>query len=137
MLRRQRGAEALPHRPPILLPHPPQDLSPEPLRVPSVRPPPGAAVLQTRRAFLPIPLPQPLRLPITHAHEPGRIHDPQFPAPHSRQHLNPSQLPLAHLGSPQSDLLSEVTLGDISIEDKRGHYHRGTTRYARIASLAP
>ena len=27
----------------------------------------------------------------------------------------------------QSDLLPEVSLGDISIELKRGHYHRGTT----------
>src|SRR5260370_26730486 len=36
-------------------------------------------------------------------------------------------LPLAHLCPPQSDLLSEIVLGDISIEDKRGHYHRGIT----------
>jgi hypothetical protein len=29
--------------------------------------------------------------------------------------------------SPHTDLLSEVALGDISNEEKRGHYHRGTT----------
>src|SRR5437899_3357802 len=119
MLRRQRGAEALPDRPPILLPHSPQDFSPEPLGVRSVRPSHDARVLQTPCTCLPFPLPQPLRLPVTQPQQRRRIHDPQLSTLHPRQYLNPSQLPLAHLASPQSDLLSEVTLGDISIEDKR------------------
>src|SRR5207244_8374614 len=38
-------------------------------------------------------------------------------AAHSRQHFYSSQLPLAHLRPPQSDLLSEVLL--------RGHFYRG------------
>src|SRR5208283_559106 len=45
----------------------------------------------------------------------------------TRQHFHPVQLPLAHFRPPQSDLLPEALLGDISVEDKRGHYHRGTT----------
>ena len=39
-----------------------------------------------------------------------------IPAPRPRQHLDPCQLPPAHLDSPQSDLLPEITLGDISKE---------------------
>src|SRR2546422_1212328 len=127
MLRCQRRAEPLPHRPAVLLPHPAQDFVPDPLRVPRVRPSPGVPVLQPPSPSLLIPFPQPLRLSVTPPQHPRRVHDPQLSTPHPRQYLNPSQLPLAHLGSPQSDLLSEVTLGDISIEDKRGHYHRGTT----------
>src|SRR5437879_1907994 len=117
VLRRQRGPEALTDRPTVLLAHQPQHLLPKLLLVSTIRWPSRAAVLQTRGAFLPIPLPQPLRLPAAHAHQPRRIHHPQLLAAHSRQHFYSSQLPLAHLRPPQSDLLSEVLL--------RGHFYRG------------
>src|SRR5260370_3513663 len=78
---------------------------------------PRGGVLPPRRSFVPIPLPQPLRLSVAHAQQSTGIHDPQLLAPHPRQYLHSSQLPLAHLRSPQSDLLSEVLL--------RGHFYRG------------
>src|SRR5437899_2284120 len=116
VLRRQRRREALTDRPTVLLAHQPQHLLPKLLFVSTIRWPSRAAVLQTRGAFLPIPLPQPLPLPAAHAHQPRRIHHPQLLAAHSRQHFYSSQLPLAHLRPPQSDLLSEVLL--------RGHFYR-------------
>src|SRR5947209_5786223 len=117
VLRRQRRPEALTDRPTVLLAHQPQHLLPKLLLVSTIRWLSRAAVLQTRGAFLPIPLPQPLGLPAAHAHQPRRIHHPQLLAAHSRQHFYSSQLPLAHLRPPQSDLLSEVLLG--------GHFYRG------------
>src|SRR5262249_10735991 len=88
------------------------------LRVVSViRGLPCAAVLQARSTFLPVAFPQALCLPIAHAHQPRCIHHTQLPTPYARQHLYSSQLPLAHLRPPQSDLLSEVLL--------RGHFYRG------------
>src|SRR5207249_8947838 len=125
MLRCQRGAETLAHPPAILPPHQPRHLSLKPLLVGSVRRLPRAAVLQTPRPFLPISLPQALRLPIAQPQHHRRVHHPQLLTAHARHHLDPSQLPPAHCTSPQSDLLSEATLGDISIEAKRGHYHGG------------
>src|SRR3989441_3720116 len=125
VLRRQRRPEALTDRPTVLLAHQPQHLLPKLLLVSTMRWLSRAAVLQPRGAFLPIPLPQPLGLPAAHAHQPRRIHHPQLLAAHSRQHFYSSQLPLAHLHPPQSDLLSEVlfrgtflsrTKGDIIIE---------------------
>src|SRR5712691_302984 len=131
VLRRQRRPEALTDRPTVLLAHPPQHLLPKLLLVSTMRGLSRAAVLQTRGAFLPIPLPQPLGLPVAHAHQPRRIHHPQLLAPHSCQHFYSSQLPLAHLHPPQSDLLSEVLLG--------GHFYRGQkgTLSSRRNSPAP
>src|SRR5207253_3554185 len=121
-LRRQRRPEALTDRPTVLLAHQPHHLLPKLLLVSTIRWPPRAAVLQTRGAFLPIPLPQPLGLPVTHAHQPRRIHHPQLLAPHSCQHFYSSQLPLAHLHPPQSDLLSEVRSEEHTSElQSRGH----------------
>jgi hypothetical protein len=67
-----------------------------------------AAMLQTCPALFPISRPQPLRLPIANPHQSARLDDPQLFAPNPRQHFHPSQLPLAHLRPPQSDLLSEA-----------------------------
>src|SRR5215472_2800038 len=92
-----------------------------------VRGPAHAAMPQACGALVPISLPQPLRLPLAHLQELAGIYDPQMLAPHTRQHFHPSQLLLAHLCPPQSDLLLEVLLGDISILDERGHYYRGAT----------
>src|SRR5207302_4322935 len=132
VLRRQRRPEALTDRPTVLLAHQPQHLLPKLLLVSTMRWLSRAAVLQTRGAFLPIPLPQPLRLPVAHAHQLRRIHHPQLLAAHSRQHFYSSQLPLAHLRPPQSDLLSEVLL--------RGHFYRrqkGTLSSRRNTSNRP
>ncbi|HEX3377373.1 MAG TPA: hypothetical protein VHS29_10965, partial [Candidatus Acidoferrales bacterium] len=46
---------------------------------------------------------------------------------HSRQHFHTSQFPQAHLDSPHPASFRGRSLGDISIEEKRGHYHRGST----------
>src|SRR5947208_14832930 len=117
MLRRQRGPEALVHRSAVLRPHQPQHFLPKLLVVSAIRCSPRAAVLQTRCPFLAIALPQPLRLPVTHAQELGRIHHPQLLALHPRQYPHPAQFLLAHPRPPQSDLLSEVL--------SRGHFYRG------------
>src|SRR5271157_1235644 len=127
MLRRQRRTKALAYSPAVLLPHQLQDLSPELLRVGSIRLPPRAAMLQPRRTFLPVPPPQPLRLPVAQPHQPSRVDHPQLATLHPGQQPCPPPLPLAHLCSPQFGLLSEAPLGDTSIEEKRGHYHRGAT----------
>src|SRR5215469_897271 len=82
-----------------------------------VRGPAHAAMPQACGALLPISLPQPLRLPVAHLQELAGIYDPQMLAPHTRQHFHPSQLLLAHLCPPQSDLLLEVLLG--------GHFYFG------------
>ena len=86
-----------------------------------------AAMLQACRALVAISFPQALRLPVAQMQELAGIDDPQLLAPNSRQHFHPSQLVAAHPCPPQSDLLSEVVLGDISILEKRGHYYRGAT----------
>src|SRR2546423_1378090 len=49
--------------------------------------------------------------------QPRRIHQPQLLASHPCERLHPSQLSLAHLCPPQSDLLMEILLG--------GHFYRG------------
>src|SRR6266581_4687669 len=136
MFRRQRRPETLAHPTAVLFPDPPQHRAPKFPLVSTMRACSGTAMLQTCGAFLPIALPQPLRLPVAHAHQPRRIHHPQLLAAHSCQHLHPSQLPLAHLCPPQSGLLSEVVL--------RGHFYRGqkgtlSSRYNRalIRTLHP
>src|SRR5208282_1033563 len=128
--------EALPHRPAVFLSYEPQHLPPKPRIVRAIRCPPRTAVLQTGSPFFPVALPQSLGLSVAHAHQSACIQQPQLLALHSRQHFHPSQLPLAHLCAPQSDLLPEALLGDISIEHKRGHYHRGTTQRI-VASTKP
>src|SRR5207245_599771 len=116
-----KTAVHLHHLPQVLLalaPSPlPPPLLPQLLLSSTTRWPPPAPVLPTRGSFLPLPLPHPLRLPVAHAHQLRRIPHPQLLAAHSRQRFHPSQLPLAHLRPPQSDLLSEVLL--------RGHFYRG------------
>src|ERR1700688_1779698 len=114
MLSRQRRPKALPYRSSVLFPHSPQHLVSKLLVVGAIRASPCAAVLQPSGPFLSVPLPQPLPLPVAHAQESTGIHHPQLLAAHSRQHFHSSQLPLAHLCPPQSDLLSEVLL--------RGHF---------------
>jgi hypothetical protein len=59
----------------------PAHLSPELLRLNSVRPPPSAAVLQPRGPFLPIMLPQPLRLSLAQPQQGHRFHHLQGPTP--------------------------------------------------------
>src|SRR5215472_12692403 len=127
MLGCQSRTKTLAYRPPILLPHQLQYRLPKFRFMNMVRGPTHTAMLQPCGALLPISPPQSLRLPIAHMQELARIDNPQMLAPHTRQHFHPSQLLLAHLCPPQSDLLSEVLLGDISILDKRGHYYRGAT----------
>jgi hypothetical protein len=78
---------------------------------------------QSRGTFFAIALPQPLRLPVAHAHRLARVHHPQLLAAHSCQHFDSPQFLLAHLGSPQSDL---------SILEKRGHYNLGATAGQKI-----
>src|ERR1700741_3872522 len=130
MLRRQRWPKALAHDPAVLLPYQLHYLLPEiPLMGP-IRRLSRAAVLQPRRPFLPIALPQPLHLPVAPAHPPASIHQQQLPTASPRQPSHPFQLPPAHLRPPQSDLLSEVSLG--------GHFYRGqkgtlSSRYNRVA----
>src|SRR6516164_6487122 len=128
MLGCQSRTKTLAYRSPILLPHQLQYFLSKFHFMSMVRGPTHTAMLQPCGALLPISPPQPLRLPIAHLQELAGIHNPQMLAPHTSQHFHPSQLPLAHLCPPQSDLLSEVLLGDISILDKRGHYYRGATR---------
>jgi len=76
MLGRQGRPETLSYRPAILLSYQPQHLLPELLAVRSVRPPPRTAVLQPRCPFLPVPLPQPLRLPVAQPHQRCRVYEP-------------------------------------------------------------
>src|SRR6516225_11786663 len=127
MLGRQSRTKTLAYRSPILLPHQLQYFLSKFHFMSMVRGPTHTAMLQPCGALLPISPPQSLRLPVAHLQELAGIYDPQMLAPHTRQHFHPSQLLLAHLCPPQSDLLSEVLLGDISILDKRGHYYRGAT----------
>src|SRR5208337_2497868 len=72
-------------------------------------------------------------------------HRPTVLLPHPPQHLPPKLLLMRAIrrpsrvamlqprsaflaiALPQPLLLPEALLGDISVEDKRGHYHRGTT----------
>src|ERR1700687_5670702 len=119
---RQGRAARLRPKPPapppaVFSPPPPQHLLSKLLVVSAIRASSRTAVLQPRSSFLPIPLPQPLRLPVAHAQQSTGIQDPQLFAAHPRQYLHSSQLPFAHLCPPQSDLLSEVLL--------RGHFYRG------------
>src|SRR5215470_986987 len=86
----------------------------------TMRGPPRAAMLQAGRALVPISLPQPFRLPIANMHQSAGIHDPQLLAPNSRQHFHSSQLPLAHRGPPQSDLLSEVYFRGTFLSRRKG-----------------
>src|SRR6516162_6553058 len=127
MLGCQSRTKTLAYRSPILLPHQLQYLLSKFHFMSMVRGPTHTAMLQPCGALLPTSPPQSLRLPVAHLQELAGIYDPQMLAPHTRQHFHPSQLLLAHLCPPQSDLLSEVLLGDISILDKRGHYYRGAT----------
>src|SRR6202008_2876164 len=128
MLRRQRWPKALVHGPAILLPYQLQYLPPEFPLMGAIRQPSRTAVLQPGSTFLAIALPQPLHLPITHAHQPASIHQQQLPTAHPRQHSHTLQLLLGHPCPPQSDLLPEVLL--------RGHFYRGqkgtlSSRYNR------
>src|SRR5215472_4875183 len=117
MLRGQRRPKPFAHCTPVLLPDHPEHLLPKLLRVTVIRTPPRAAVLQPCGAFLAITLPQSLRLPVAHLHEPPGIDHTQLLASHPRQNFHPCQLPLAHLRPPQADLPKELSL--------RGHFYRG------------
>src|SRR6516164_3607477 len=117
MLGCQSRTKTLAYRSPILLPHQLQYFLSKFHFMSMVRGPTHTAMLQPCGAPLPISLPQSLRLPVAHLQELAGIYNPQMLAPHTRQHFHPSQLPLAHLCPPQSDLLSEVLL--------RGHFYFG------------
>jgi hypothetical protein len=81
------------------------------------------------------------------AHQSARVVDPQLLAANSRQHFHSSQLPLAHLGPPQSDLLSEVYFrgtfllrrkGDVIIEVQHENFvHRRTSIYRNTIGGLP
>src|SRR6516162_6767693 len=133
MLGCQSRTKTLAYRSPILLPHQLQYFLSKFHFMSMVRGPTHTAMLQPCGALLPTSPPQSLRLPVAHLQELAGIYDPQMLAPHTRQHFHPSQLLLAHLCPPQSDLLSEVLLGDISILDKRGHYYRGATGQRQVS----
>jgi hypothetical protein len=85
-----------------------------------MRAPSRAAMLQTGRALIPISLPQPFRLPIANTHQSACVCDPQLLAPHTRQNFHSSQLPLAHLCPPQSDLLPEVYFRGTFLSRRKG-----------------
>src|SRR6516164_6508570 len=110
MLGCQSRTKTLAYRSPILLPHQLQYFLSKFHFMSMVRGPTHTAMLQPCGALLPISPPQSLRLPVAHLQELAGIYDPQMLAPHTRQHFHPSQLLLAHLCPPQSDLLSEVLL---------------------------
>src|SRR5216683_2260338 len=128
MFGRQRRPKSLSFALPILLPHQLHHPSAKSRRLGSRALSSRIAMLQPFGPFLPISLPQPLRLPVTHPHQARRIHHLQLFALHSRQHFYPSQFPLAHPDSPHPASFRGRSLGDISNEEKRGHYHRGSTR---------
>src|SRR5216684_2514026 len=132
MFGRQRRPKSLSFALPILLPHQLHHPSAKSRRLGSRALSSRIAMLQPFGPFLPISLPQPLRLPVTHPHQARRIHHLQLFALHSRQHFYPSQFPLAHPDSPHPASFRGRSLGDISNEEKRGHYHRGST-YVRSA----
>src|SRR5216683_5081904 len=127
MFGRQRRPKSLSFALPILLPHQLHHPSAKSRRLGSRALSSRIAMLQPFGPFLPISLPQPLRLPVTHPHHARRIHHLQLFALHSRQHFYPSQFPLAHPDSPHPASFRGRSLGDISNEEKRGHYHRGST----------
>jgi hypothetical protein len=128
MFGRQRRPKSLSLAFPVLLPHQLQHPPPKPRRFGSRAHTPRAAMPQPFGPFFPIPLPQPFPLPVAHPHQVGRIHHLQLFAFHPRQHFHTSQFPLAHPDSPHPASFRGRSLGDISIEEKRGHYHRGSTR---------
>src|SRR5579863_1135617 len=127
MFGRQRRPKPLSLALPILLPHQLHHPPPKSLWLGSRARPSRIAMLQPLGPFLPIPLPQPLRLPVTHPNQARRIHHLQLFALHSRQHFDPAQFSLAHPYSPHPASFRGRSLGDLSIEEKRGHYHRGST----------
>src|SRR6266851_1718074 len=133
MFGRQRRPKSLSFALPILLPHQLHHPSAKSRRLGSRALSSRIAMLQPFGPFLPISLPQPLRLPVTHPHQARRIHHLQLFALHSRQHFYPSQFPLAHPDSPHPASFRGRSLGDISNEEKRGHYHRGSTRVSRAS----
>src|SRR6266699_1160946 len=135
VLGRQRRTKALPYRSSVLVPHSPQHLLSKLLVVGAIRAAPRAAVLQSCRPFLPIPLPQPLRLSVAHFHQAGGIHHLQLSAFHACQHFHSTQFLLTHPDSPHPASFRGRSLGDISIEEKRGHYHRGSTLPPSIFDL--
>src|SRR5216683_2112836 len=134
MFGRQRRPKSLSFALPILLPHQLHHPSAKSRRLGSRALSSRIAMLQPFGPFLPISLPQPLRLPVTHPHQARRIHHLQLFALHSRQHFYPSQFPLAHPDSPHPASFRGRSLGDISNEEKRGHYHRGSTSSLIVAS---
>src|ERR1019366_9374569 len=86
---------------PVLLPHQPHHSSAKSRRLGSRASPSRTAMLQPFGPFLPIPLPQPLRLPVTYSHQARCIPHLQFFVLHSRQHFHSKQFPLAHPDSAQ------------------------------------
>src|SRR5450755_918621 len=105
VLGRQRRSKWLPHPSAVLVRHAPQHRLSKLLLVRAIRAAPRSAVLQPRGPLLPIPLPQPLRLPVTHSHQTRRIHHLQRFAFHPRQYFHSPQFPRAHLCPLQLDLL--------------------------------
>src|SRR5579859_3817727 len=128
MFGRQRRTKPLSLAFPVLLSHQLHHPPTKFLRLGSRTDSSRTAMLQPLGPFLAIPLPQPLRLPVTYSHQTRCIPHLQLLALHSRQHFHTSQFPLAHPDSPHPASFRGRSLGDISIEDKRGHYHRGTTQ---------
>jgi len=59
-------------------------------------------------------------LPIVNTHQSACVCDPQLLAPHTRQNFHSSQLPLAHLSPPQSDLLPEVYFRGTFLSRRKG-----------------
>src|ERR1022692_554208 len=136
MFGRQRRPKSLSLAFPVLLPHQLQHPPPKPRRLGSRARSSRIAMPQPSSPFLLIPLPQPLRLPVTYSPQTRRIRHLQFFALHSRQHFHPTQFPLAHSDSPHPASFRGRSLGDISIEEKRGHYHRGSTRTGQVMQVA-
>src|ERR1039458_333917 len=127
MFGRQRRPKSPSLASPVLLLHQLHHPPAKPRRLGSRARSSRTAMLQPFGPFFLIPLPQPLRLPVTYPREAGAIHHLQLSAFHSRQHFHPTQFPQAHLDSPHPASFRGRSLGDISIEEKRGHYHRGST----------
>src|SRR5258708_37756990 len=89
---RQRRPKALAHRSAVLFPHLPQHLLSKLLVVGAIRASPRVAMLQPRSSFLPIPLPQPLGLPVAHPQQSTGIHDPQLLAAPASTSTRPNSL---------------------------------------------
>src|SRR6266851_811783 len=105
VLGRQRRPEPLSFLPGILLAHQPQHSFPKFLRLPSVRLPPRASVLQPFGSLFSITLSHPLALAIAQPHHHRGVYQFQFAAFHSFQYPRSSHFLTAHRCPSQSGLL--------------------------------